>query len=617
MEFKKEGLEKKIISGFVAKIERRAEQLQQTGTVLEEDEIKTVALNKIETIKCIYSEFNEVLKERFNNSLSFYKHKMVELKKDLCSAIAEVEGVAVSSVFDLFEEIVEKKSREFESLTGKFIFIKSKSEFNDEFTRELKKQGYNVIVDTFFPFNLLNPNFLNDRTKLYYIYRLIFVLSRSRFEVAEVWDIEEREQSVGQKVFEEILFAALDQNATDIHIIPYANIYSVFFRINGFFVLQKSYTLSSERGDALLTYLMRRAAEEVGGKFNPDTRLAYQDARINIPEAYQKKGIDLDVRIAFVPNGLPKAGMEACLRLLYKTKKSIENISLELALKKLGYLEEDIHVLKNVLYRKSGIVVISGITNSGKSTLVVNLLSYINDRKIGTIEDPIEYFVDNFNYVQHQIFISTKEEIKMDFVDYVKAFKRSDYDIVFIGEWRKHKGLTEAMIEQAYAGQLIFTTLHIGNSFQIFEALKSIFDVKVEEIKPILILSWNQILVPKLCDNCKVEVEDYSVSSETLSIVKDAPSVNEEMVKRIERYRAEKHFVKGSGCEKCRGSGYEGRQVVYDYFIPTVDLWDKVGNDYSSLAVLKNARIKKTKLDVFFELAEKGVVSLEDVYRVV
>ena len=385
--------------------------------------------------------------------------------------------------------------------------------------------------------------------------------------------------------------------------------------------MQKSIPLSLDDAESFIVYMMRRAAEEVGGQFNPDTRLAYQDARISVPEGSTLFGKSFDLRLAFIPDGTPKSRLEVCMRILYKGDEMTSGVmkkysDLTQRLKKLGYLEEDIRILRSILYKRNGIVIVSGITNSGKSTLVSNLLASISDKKIGTIEDPIEYYVDSPNYVQHQLFISDQEKLNMDFVDYVKAFKRADYDIVFVGEWRNHKGLTEALLEQAYAGQLIFTTLHVGSSFQVLKGLESVFRVNIDELKPVLLLSWNQVLVPRLCPECRKKVKIVSVKADVLEICKSFPGVTEGMIKQLENFVLRDGYVKGEGCEKCNGKGYKGRQVIYDYFLPTVDFWEKLGNDYSHYNVMKAARIKKTKIDTFLQMVTLGLVDINDVYLV-
>jgi len=571
-------------------------------------------LSRKGVLKKILREFSRYLEERFGKGVDYYKSKLLEIRGNLFYVVSQIEKVDETEVYNKFKQIVERIFNDYGF--DRFLFFKE--DIAESRIKEWEEEGYKVIEEGFIPFSFFRKDITEEHLR-----NAILVINREKGrragDIDKSLNIEEgEEESLGARVFRDIIFSAVVKKASDVHIVPSSTSYNVFFRIDGFFVMQPELVLPEKKGDALLTYLLRRASREVRGQFNPDTRIVYQDARISVPEVMDNFGIPLDIRIAFVPDGVTLSKMDVCIRMLYKKrKKSEHDLDLDSILKSLGYLEEDVEVLKSITYRKNGIVVVSGITNSGKSTLVSTLLSCIRDKKIGTIEDPIEYFVDNPNYVQHQLFISEKEKLSMDFEDYVKAFKRSDYDIVFVGEWRKHKGLTEAMLEQAYAGQLIFTTLHIGNSFQIFDATKTVFGVNPDELKPVLLLSWNQVLIPKLCEKCKKRVKKRKINKKIFSIIKNSTFLTEEMLEKIRNFEAEECFVKGEGCKECGGLGYKGRQVIYDYFVPTYDLWEKIGNNYSPYSILKNATKKKTKIDVFLEYVLRGNVSIDDIYMVI
>lgn len=580
---------------------------------------KSIGLLKLKIIKEIHETLNEYLIKKFGKEINEYKKHMVRLKKEnIFECISVVEGVVLENLWNVFYRIVCQKREKYKKSVPDFLYFLEEDGVDEEFIEKLRKKDYVVLKANYIPFDLLRfrEDVISDSDLLNYS-RLILVFVR---RVIEERVGHERDVGEGERIFKQILEAAVSRRVSDIHIIPGVSYYYVYFREDGFFNLQRDFILSFEQAENLIVYMMRRAAEEVGGQFNPDTRLAYQDARISFvdKEFFLKQKFDL--RIAFIPDGTPRAKLEVCMRVLYKdgVSASVEQDKVDLVsrLKGLGYFEEDVRILKNILLKKNGIVIISGITNSGKSTLVSNLLSSIRDKKIGTIEDPIEYYIDIPNYVQHQLFISDQEKISMDFVDYVKAFKRSDYDIVFVGEWRNHRGLTEAILEQAYAGQLIFTTLHIGSSFQVLKGLESVFEVNIEELKPVLLLVWSQILVPRLCSSCKKKVKHLGVKAEVLEVVKTFPGVTKDLLKQLETFTVYEGYVRGDGCDKCGGRGYKERQVVYDYFLPNVEFWERLGTDYSHYNVLKSAEIKKTKIDIFLKLVKMGLVDINDIYLV-
>lgn len=420
-----------------------------------------------------------------------------------------------------------------------------------------------------------------------------------------------------EEIFKSIIRKAVEKKVSDIHIVPKTNFYVVFFRIDGFFMEQNEFRFKVNEGNDLITYLMRRAAREVkGAQFNPDTRLSYQDARVSLKDIGH-----FDARIAFIPDGYSLKNLEVVIRLLYK-QIDMENKDVREELQKLGYMQDDIDILLTLLTKNRGICVISGITNSGKSTLVNHLLSSIKTKKVGTIEDPIEYYTENTNYVQHQLFLSDDDKMNMDFLDYIKAFKRADYDVVFVGEWRNHKGLTDALIEQAFAGQLIFTTLHIANSFQIFEALHYMYGVEFEKLKSVLLFSLNQVLIPKLCDKCKKPTS--SIDDRIVNVIKRrieiSTTIDDKNRAKIDSFLARekrdtKLYIKGEGCGNCSGVGYKGRRVVYDYFVPNYTFFYNL-RDFSYSEVLNKAEQHtktKTKIDIFLDLVKKGEFSINDI----
>lgn len=616
--------EKVCVRGYVDRIKKKrdivAKMQKNENGVADGDKLVFLGKLKLRVLKDIHRRFNEYLVKEFNKSFNEYKIYLPRLKKDsIFECISIVENVSQESLWEVFEGIVDRV-REIcsQKKIQKFLYLYDKDEITDSFIENLTQKGYHVLKETYIPFYFLNASEDKLSEEEYVNYSKIIIVFSKRVHEPER---AKKDTSRGQKIFESIVGEAVRRNVSDVHVVPGVSSYYVYFREDGFFRLQKDIPLSLDDAESFIVYMMRRAAEEVGGQFNPDTRLAYQDARISVPEGSTLFGKSFDLRLAFIPDGTPKSRLEVCMRILYKDDEMTSGVmkkhsSVIQRLKELGYLEEDIRILKSILYKRNGIVIVSGITNSGKSTLVSNLLASISDKKIGTIEDPIEYYVDSPNYVQHQLFISDQEKLNMDFVDYVKAFKRADYDIVFVGEWRNHKGLTEALLEQAYAGQLIFTTLHVGSSFQVLKGLESVFKVNIEELKPVLLLSWNQVLIPKLCPACKRKAKIVSIKADVLEVCKSFPGITDEMINQLENFALKDGYVRGEGCEKCNGKGYKGRQVIYDYFLPTVDFWENLGNDYSHYNVMKAARIKKTKIDVFLKMVTLGLVDINDVYLV-
>jgi len=564
----------------------------------------------------IYEELDQAIKKQFGKDLKFYRSKAKEYNaSNEWQAICEIESYDQSDLFNLIKKSIQESQAKYN--VKYFIFSQD----------ELNNTDKNVKEYAFFPTLLLQ--YPEEYLDSVFADNVIYLKPSSKepsVTVQQNIDIEE----VGQKLFADILTKAIRKNTSDIHIIPKKNKYALFFRIDGIFVEQKELSMLKEDGDVLITYLLRKSAEKVKGSFNPDNRLTVQDSKMTIDFIPNVK--DLDVRLAFVPNGLAEGDLEVVIRLLYKkTASRSEFLNVEATLLKLGYFPEDIPILLNATKKRSGLIVVSGITNSGKSTLISHMLASVTDKKIGTIEDPIEFWMPNENISQHQIFVPKDENLQIDFVDYVRAFKRSDYDIIFVGEWRRHNSLTEAILEQAYAGQLIMTTLHIPTSFHIFEGLRTAFGVDPTYVYPVLLLSFNQTLIPTLCPHCKVQLNQkfdqlggYSkligeIRNAMTSSITMLPDTIASYISNLEALIQEDVvYTKGSGCEYCNYTGYAGRTPIYDYFLPSTDLeaeWnDRNTNTLPPSLILQYSPVKKLKTNVFLRKLSQGIVDILD-YR--
>lgn len=517
------------------------------------------------------SKFAELLNRRFGKEWTYYRsvHERSGYS-NIIESIASVEHVSEEEVLNLLESA--------------FRQVGNPESYNIFFNKEDVPQGLlDSVVEVQFPIYDDRPIVISKR----------FSKNTGKTSV----ELGSRSSSL----FREILEESLNLNASDIHFIPKMNSFNVFFRVDGLLIRMNKFTMNLEVGQSLVDFLLYEASKYTKGSFNPDMKYKAQDARIDTSIGDS----NLILRLSFVPSGWDEKLLDVTIRIIKKERGfDLSNKTLKERLFDLGILEEDIWILESIKNLKSGLVVVSGKTNSGKSFLINTILSYIRGKKIGTIEDPIEYYIHNLECVQHQLFTPRNETIKMDFDDYVKAFKRGDYDIVFIGEWRRSNSLTESILEQSYAGQLVVTTLHISDSFEIYNSLKNMYKVEPEKIKDILYLSYNQTLIPKLCDKCKIEVKNFVYSEEMLNIAKIRFQGDlEKFSKPLGRV-----FVRNEdGCTECI-KGYKGRTPVYDYFINNKDLsLEEIWN-----ISISNKIIKKKKTDVFFTKVNKGIIDPND-----
>jgi len=424
--------------------------------------------------------------------------------------------------------------------------------------------------------------------------------------------LEKKSRSIDFK-FEDIVSHAYKDGVSDIHITFGDEYYNVFFRISGRLEKQQKYLMRSEDGFEFLKGVKIEAAEFTKGKFNTDVHFLGQDAKVS----YANVGLDgVDVRLAFMPDG-KLTHMCLTARILKREKLSNPDFS------SMGYGSKLVKKIDEVSRRKNGLVVASGITGSGKSTFISNMVAGLDKQKrIITVEDPIEYQIIHPNTTQHQVYEpkSDKEgKDKQGFKEYTKLIKRSDPDAVYIGEMRNEKELTDSIIEMSEAGQLVFSTAHLTSAFSIYASFEQIFNISSRLSIPLILFSINQVLVDKLCDDCKVEDKEKECISTLKKSESYLPYVYKQPLKKLFEDAGEITFYKkGDGCDSCMNSGFKGRAPVYEYFAPNVDFMEWLVDKPTTplkYAVEREAcerGIGVNKLETFIELLKNGVVDTSD-----
>lgn len=409
-------------------------------------------------------------------------------------------------------------------------------------------------------------------------------------------------------LFLQILSKAIEQDVSDIHIRPKGDSYYIYFRWKQDFLLQKDLMLSRAQGRKLVIWLKNYAHKHSKGMFNPDISSRVQDAKAEFPQ------LGVSLRISLLPH--PNMTDETVTIRILKFREGV------LPLEKLGYLEEDLRVLKDVLQRRGGVILFSGKTNSGKTTTISALLSSVKDRNILTVEDPIEYNIPNPNVVQHQIFETQMEELRATFIDFARGFKRSDPDIVFVGEWRNDPELSKILEELSLAGQLVLTTIHLPSAFVIYDAIPSMYGVNKEVLIRSVLFSINQVLVDVPCPECSITMkgEDavrHLIESGKLTeyTFKHLPYANASKI--IEEIKEMEVRVKGKGCETCKGTGKANITPIYEYLYPTEELKEWIKKESPSPYTIEKEAIEqgvgKNKLMVFKEKLEKGQIAIDEI----
>ena len=322
----------------------------------------------------------------------------------------------------------------------------------------------------------------------------------------------------------QVLTEAIDLRATDVHFEPFENRFRVRYRVDGELV-EASIPSDIRRFQAAIVSRIK-----ILSHLDIAEKRQAQDGRIKLKIANR----EVDVRVSIIPM---LHGEAVVLRLLDRSAPL-------LGLERLGMAAQDRAHFERVLDLPHGIVLVTGPTGSGKTTTLYAGLSRINDisRKIITIEDPIEYHLDGINQIQ----VATKSG--MTFATGLRAILRHDPDVVLIGEIRDYE-TAEIAVQASLTGHLVFSTLHTNDAPG---AVTRLVEMGVE---PYLVASSLELVVAQrlvrlICKECKQLV---------------TPTESEARELRVEFGDAAPAMVhRGIGCRDCRGTGFRGRNGIFE-----------------------------------------------------
>ena len=328
------------------------------------------------------------------------------------------------------------------------------------------------------------------------------------------------------KFVNQILLEAYRDRATDIHIEPYENKLSVRYRIDGILYETKVPQAIKKFQAAIISRIKIMANLNIAEQRLP------QDGRIKvkIDEA------EVDLRVSILPTPF---GEGVVIRVLSRNDF--------LGLENLGLLKKDLDILERMVKKQHGIIFVTGPTGSGKTTTLYAVLNKINDKdkKIITIEDPIEYQIEGVMQIQVQ------PKIDFTFANALRSMLRHDPDVMMVGEVRDYE-TAEITIRVALTGHLVFSTLHTNNAAG---GVTRLIEMGVE---PFLVSSAvecfiAQRLVRVLCPHCKKQVK----ASE--EILKELGVKNGDALSAM--------IYEPVGCESCRQTGYKGRTAIYEMLV--------------------------------------------------
>ncbi len=372
-----------------------------------------------------------------------------------------------------------------------------------------------------------------------------------------------------------LMFRAVKEKASDIHIEPYEKEVVVRFRIDG--ILYDVFKTAKKFHASISSRIKVMADLDIAEKRLP------QDGRIKIKIA----GKDVDIRLSTVPTSF---GERLVMRILDKSSMVID-------LTELGFSGEALDRINVLTNKKHGIFLVTGPTGSGKSTTLYACLSKIRsvERNIITVEDPVEYQLSGVGQIQ------VNPKIDLTFASGLRAILRQDPDIIMVGEIRDQE-TAEIAIDAALTGHFVLSTLHTNDAPG---AITRLVDMGIE---PFLVSSSilgvvAQRLVRKVCQFCKQpympnesELKELGISSDMLS-----------------KYT----IFKSRGCEKCSNTGYMGRTVVSELMIISDELRALIlsGTDANTI---KRQAVKEGMVTVRQNAIAKvlqGITTIEELFR--
>ena len=377
------------------------------------------------------------------------------------------------------------------------------------------------------------------------------------------------------RLIDALLTEAVQRGVSDIHFEPESSFLRIRYRIDG--VLRQVRSLHKSYWPAMVVRL------KVMSNMNIAETRAPQDGRISL----RLSGRQIDFRVASHPT---THGENMVLRILDRQKGIV-------ALDQIGLDDTALNLLKMIIAKPEGIVLVTGPTGSGKTTTLYSVLNHINTESVNimTLEDPVEYPIAMIRQT------SINESAKVDFVNGIRSMMRQDPDIILVGEIRDHP-TAEMAFRAAMTGHQVYSTLHTNSAIGAIPRLLDIGilpDIMAGNIIGIVA----QRLIRVLCKECKYPYQPDAVERKLLDMVtrQDTPL-----------YRA-------AGCEACHHQGYNGRMAIMELLKMDHDLDDLVASRAST------SKIKEVSLSKGFRpLAmdgirriQQGITSLAEVSRVV
>ncbi|MCK4914040.1 MAG: Flp pilus assembly complex ATPase component TadA [Planctomycetes bacterium] len=390
-------------------------------------------------------------------------------------------------------------------------------------------------------------------------------------------DISNLEEIAGQspvvKLVNYLLYNAVRENASDIHIEPDNKKLRVRYRVDG--RLYEKMRPPHQMHSAIVSRIKIMSELDIAQRRLP------QDGGIHV----LVEGRPIDLRVSVMPGNF---GEKVVIRII-DPQKVLFNFE------SLGFTYGNLQLFRKVIQSPNGIILVTGPTGSGKNTTLYAALAELSgeDVNICTVEDPVECNMAGVNQFQ------VNKTAGFDFSSALRSLLRQDPDIIMVGEIRDKDTATIA-VQAALTGHLVLSTLHTNDAPA---AVTRLLDLGVAPylVSASLTAVLAQRLVRKICPNCKTQCDP------PVSIRKAVDTLSEGVTK----------FYRGVGCKKCRNTGYAGRIAIHELFVPNEEIMEMI-NKGAALKELRNAAIKNGMVSLQLDGIEKvkaGIVSIEEVLR--
>ncbi|MEW6739769.1 MAG: ATPase, T2SS/T4P/T4SS family [Nitrospirota bacterium] len=377
------------------------------------------------------------------------------------------------------------------------------------------------------------------------------------------------------RIVNAIIMEALRYQASDIHIEPKTKYTIIRYRIDG--MLHTKIKIPLNLHPAVISRVKILAKMDISERRKP------QDGRITI-----KTGTRLvDMRVSSMPT---INGEKIVMRILDKGA-AVKKIA------ELGMSEADLQRLNVVIKKPQGILVSTGPTGSGKTTTLYSIIYEMiqSTKNFETIEDPVEYFLEDAN----QVYV--RERIGLSFASILRSTLRQDPDVILVGEIRDYE-TADVAFKAALTGHMVLTSLHTNNTVA---SITRLIDIGV---KPYLIASAiegiiAQRLVRKVCQYCKTTTVPDKEIMKLLKIPEDTF----------------KEVVVGRGCSKCNNTGYLGRTGIFELFVINDEFRQLISSDYKESEIMNLAKAggMRTLIEDGIEKVRLGITTLEELLRVI